>query len=197
MESAIFGLIGVALGALLTIAREWWFQKRKNRKDAEYLSIQVSCELERYVARCAEVVADDGLYRGQPDEDGYHKCQVVAPTFNPMSFNVEWKSLPVNLMYEILDFPYQGELANRTISSAFEHLADPPDYWQGFEERQFQYATLGITASQLATKLRNHVNLPARHIGDWHCVDYMEEKKLAIESERAERARRHSIPAIL
>ena len=40
MESAIFGLVGVALGALLTVAREWWFQSRKTRKDAGYLAIE-------------------------------------------------------------------------------------------------------------------------------------------------------------
>jgi hypothetical protein len=44
------------IGGLLTVAKEWWFQNRKSRKDSEYLSIQVSCDLERYVARCADVV---------------------------------------------------------------------------------------------------------------------------------------------
>ena len=188
MESAIFGLVGVALGALLTVAREWWFQSRKTRKDAEYLSIQVSCELERYMAKCAEVVGDDGLCEGQPDEDGFHSIQVQAPKFDPMPLNVEWKSLPVNLMYEILDFPYKAEIANQAIWATFEYEAGPPDYWEGFEERHLQYATLGLAASQLATKLRKHVALPARSVGDWNPVRYMEEKKSAIESKRAKTA---------
>lgn len=166
MESAIFGLVGVVLGALLTVAREWWLQSRKTRKDAEYLSIQVSCELERYVARCAEVVGDNGLCEGQPDEHGCHAIQVEQPKFDPMSLNVEWKSLPAKLMYEILDFPYKNEIANQSIHMKFEYVASPPDYWEGFEERQFQYATLGIAASQLVTKLRKHVDLPARTLGD-------------------------------
>jgi len=188
MESAIFGLVGVFLGAVLTVAREWWFQSRKTRKDAEYLSIQVSCELERYVAMCAEVVGDDGLCDGLPDEDGCHSIQVQAPEFDPMSLNVEWKSLPANLMYEILDFPYKTEVANQAIAAAFEYEAGPPDYWEGFEERQLQYATLGLAASELATKLRSHVDLPARSVGDWNPVRYMKEKKSAIESKRAKRA---------
>lgn len=190
MESAIFGLVGVVLGALLTVVREWWFQSRKTRKDAEYLSIQVSCELERYMSKCAEVVSDDGLCEGQPGKDGCHSIQVQAPKFDPISLNVEWKSLPVNLMYEILDFPYKAEIANQAISAAFEYDAGPPDYLEGFEERHLQYATLGLAASQLATKLRVFVDLPARSVGDSNPVRYMEEKKCAVESERAMRAAR-------
>ena len=67
MESAIFGLVGVVIGGLLTVAKEWWFHNRKNRKDSEYLAIQVSCELEWYVARCSDVVQDDGLCDGRSD----------------------------------------------------------------------------------------------------------------------------------
>lgn len=187
MESAIFGLIGVALGALLTVVREWWFQNRKNRKDAEYLSILVSCELERYVACCAEVVGDDGLFEGQPDKNGYCTIQVEAPKFEPLALAVEWKSLPANLMYEILDFPYKAEVANRSVSGAFEYSATPPDFEEGFEERQFQYAILGIVASQLVSKLRNYAGFPARSIGEWDPVRYMEEQKAAIEMRRSER----------
>jgi hypothetical protein len=195
MESAIFGLIGVALGALLTIAREWWFQSRKNRKDAEYLSVLVSCELERYVTRCAEVVGDDGLSEGRPDEHGYCTIQVEAPKFEPLAFGVEWKSLPASLMYEILDFPYKAEVARRAVSAAFEYAA-PPDFEEGFEERQLQYATLGIAASQLVARLRNYAGLPTRSIGEWDPVLYMEEQKAAIEVQRAERASRYSVPTI-
>jgi hypothetical protein len=101
MESAIFGLLGVALGALLTVAKEWWFQRSRNRKDAEYLSIQVSCALEKYVAHCANVVSDDGLSYGQPNKDGYRETQVLPPKFEPESLMVEWMSLPANLMCEL------------------------------------------------------------------------------------------------
>ena len=193
MESAIFGLVGVVLGTLLTVAKEWWFQSSKNRKDAEYLSIQVSCALEQYVARCAKVVADDGLCYGQPDKDGYSSIQVSSPTFEPESLKVEWKSLPGNLMYEVLDFPYKAEVASQSVDSAFEYAATPPDFDEGFEERHFQYATLGIAASTLAEKLRQHVGLPARSAGDWDPVSYMKDQKSAIELGRKERAKSHSL----
>lgn len=190
MESAIFGLVGVALGALLTVAREWWFQSRKNKKDAEYLSILVSCELERYAAHCAEVVGDDGLYQGQANENGYSTIQVKTPKFDPQTFSVEWKSLPAHLMYEVLDFPYKTELADSIVSAAFEDAATPPDFSEGFEERQFQYACLGLSALKLAEKLRRYVGLPPREPGEWDPAEYMQRHKAEIESLRHERARR-------
>lgn len=191
MESAIFGLVGVALGALLTVAREWWFQARKNKKDAEYLAILVSCELERYAARCAEVVGDDGLCEGRPAENGYLYSQVQAPKFEPQMFSVEWKSLPAPLMYEILDFPYKAEVAGQSVSAVFEYVATPPDFSEWFEERQLQYACLGITALKLATKLCAYAGLPAR-VGDKNPADYLEQHKADIESYRKERADRHN-----
>jgi hypothetical protein len=187
MESAIFGLVGVALGALLTVVREWWFQSRKNKKDAEYLSILVSCELERYAARCAEVVGDDGLCQGQPDENGYSSIQVEAPKFETHTFSVEWKSLPAHLMYEVLDFPYKAELAGNSVSAAFEYAATPPDFSEGFEERQLQYACFGLSALKLAAKLRGYVGLAPRDIGEWNPAEYMERHKADIESRRKER----------
>lgn len=187
MESAIFGLVGVTLGALLSVAKEWWFQSRKNKKDAEYLSILLSCELERYSVRCAEVVGDDGLCEGRPNENGYSSIQVEAPKFEPHAFSVEWKSLPAHLMYEILDFPYKAELAGKSVSAAFEYAATPPDFSEGFEERQLQYACLGLAALNLATKLRGYAGLPARDIGEWNPADYMEKNRAHIELLRKER----------
>lgn len=191
MESAIFGLVGVALGALLTVAREWWFQSRKNKKDAEYLSILVSCELERYAARCAEVVGDGGLCEGQPDENGYSSIQVQTPKFEPHAVSVEWKSLPASLMYEVLDFPYKAELAAHSVSAAFEYAATPPDFSEGFEERQLQYACLGLAALELATKLRNHVEIAPRDFGEWNPAEYMERHKADIELRRKESASKY------
>ena len=187
MESAIFGLVGVVLGALLAVAREWWFQNLKNKKDAEYLSILVSCDLERYAARCAEVVGDDGLCEGRPDENGCRSIQVETPKFEPHVFSVEWKSLPAHLMYEILDLPYMAELANKSVLAAFEYEAVPPNFLEGFEERQLQYACLGLSALKLAEKLRSYVGLPQRNVREWNLTEYMEEHRANIESLRKNR----------
>lgn len=41
MELTILETISVALGALLTAAKVWWFQSQKNKKGAEYHSIKL------------------------------------------------------------------------------------------------------------------------------------------------------------
>lgn len=180
MESAIFGLLGVVVGAILTVAKEWWFQRRRDQKDAEYLAVLVVFHLERFANGCAAVVGDDGL----PDKDGFNTTQVLTPKFDTELLKVEWRSLPATLMYEILDLPYREEMANHRVDDAFEFAATPPDFGEGFEERQYQYASLGIDASLLAGKLRKHAGLPFRRKGEWNPVDFMEEQKAKIQSRR-------------
>lgn len=187
MQSAIFGLLGVVLGAGLTFLREWWLQRQNDQKEVRFLLTKVACELEKYINQCAEVVSDDGLYQGQADKEGCRVMQVIPPTFDPMSFGVEWRLLPTDLMYEVLDFPYKAEIASKTVSAVSEE-SFPPDYGEAFEERQFQYAVLGISASQLAAKLRKHAGLPERSHKDWDPVSYMKKQKLAIESNRTNRS---------
>jgi hypothetical protein len=174
----------VLLGAVLTVAREWWFQRRREKKDAEFLAVQVLGQLDRYVAGCANVVFDDGLSEGQRDENGYRRTQVSPPKFEPETLKVEWKALPLKLMYEILDLPYRAEVASHSVSAAFEYAATPPDFEEGFDERQFQYALLGLDAARLAAQLRVHAGLPTRSGSNWDPVANMEERKAKIEQER-------------
>ncbi|HCI13960.1 MAG: hypothetical protein A2063_01215 [Gallionellales bacterium GWA2_60_142] len=181
--------MGVALGFLLSTLKDWWVQRRKNKKDVEYLSIQIICMLDRYVAGCAAVVSDDGLCRGQPDKDGCSCIQVSTPTFEPEAVKVEWKSLPTKLMYEILMFSNKIEVADNRISAAFEE-DHPPDYDEGFGERRYQYAILGIEAAALAEKLRNYAKLPklqVKHPDEWDAVRYMQDEKRKFDAWEEQR----------
>lgn len=180
MESAIFGLIGVALGGLLPLAREWWFQRRQEAKDAGFLVILVARQLDLYVSNCASVVADDG----EPNMGNYYQPTTSTPAFKLELLEVEWKSLPVGLMYEIFDFRFWAEQAEKKSSNAFEH-ASPPDFEEGFEERQYQYAILGIRAHELANRLRAHIGLPPRqYVGNWDPIYFMQGEKSKIEKLR-------------
>jgi hypothetical protein len=185
MESAIFGLIGVVVGALLTGLRELWFQRRKDAKEREFLAIQVSGHLERYVSSCADVVADDGLYMGAPNEHGEHEAQALIPTFEPELLKVEWKSLSATMMYEILDLPVRAEEANAYVTGMGEH-ATPPDYSEWFEERQYQYAMLGLAAADLAARLRSIAGLPPRPArpSGWDPVQFMANRRSEIDQRR-------------
>ena len=188
MASAIFGLIGVLLGSLLAGAKEWFFLRRNNARDAAFLAVQVVGQLDRYVLACSAVVADEGLNQGQPDKNGYRYAQVETPVFEPDALKVEWRAIPVKLMYEVLDLPYKAVVALHTIEAASEN-ANPPDFDDFFEERQLQFAGLGLLAAELADELRRHAKLPSRSVADWDPVDFMRRKQRSIESLRAERGR--------
>jgi hypothetical protein len=189
MEAAIFGLVGVALGAvltaLLTMAKEWCFQSKKTQKDAEYLAIQVSCALDRYVADCAAVVGDKGIGDWYNDDCEF---QVNTPVFETDSFDVEWKALPGKLMYEVLHFPYRAKLVDGHLADVF-HFAAPPDWDDCLEERQYQYAKLGIAASGLVEKLRDYAGLTIRSSDDeWDPVAFMKDEMTTIETRRKKQA---------
>ncbi len=194
MDKTAYVLIGVVLGVLLNAIKEWWFQKGKNKKDLEYLAIRISCILDTFVNGCADVVADDGLCCGQPDQDGCRSIQTETPNFDPLSAEVEWKALPAKLMYEVLSLPNQIEAANHKISRTFEYAASPPDYEEGFEERQLQYAALGLKAYGLASELRSIGKLPpqvAQIPEEWNPVQFMKESVDKIEKLQEERNARH------
>lgn len=193
MMTAIFGLIGVVVGALLTLAREWWFHRQTNQKEREYLAVVASCALDAYARKCATVVADDGLYHGQTDQDGYHRIQTDTPKFEPEKLAVEWKSLPARLMYQILDFPNQADRAKSRVDDAFEHSATPPDFAEGFEERMSEYAKLGLAAANLADQLRTLVGLEAPAMPSWNPIGYMKEELAKINARREEHERQYAL----
>ncbi len=192
--SALSGLVGVALGSGLTQMREHLSQRKREKKDAAYLVVLVAGALDRFSAECVRVVGDDGLCQGQPDEHGYRTVQVEAPTFQAELFAVDWKSLPAPLMYAILDLPYRIEMACERIRNAGEYEAMPPDFEEFFEQRQFEYATLGLEAAALAAELRRHAGFPERPTGPWDPLAYMEEERSKIEAARKERASRPATP---
>ena len=189
LTPAFFGLLGVSLGTGLATLKEWWFNRRSDTRDATYLAVQVVGQLDRFVFACSEVVTDDGLCRGQRDEHGYRCAQVKPPKFSPESLNVEWRSIPADLMYEILDLPYKAEVAMHIIEGASEN-ADPPDFDDFFEERQLQYANLGLLAAATAGRLRKHAVLPERSVAHWDPIAWMSERKTKIEAIRKASAKK-------
>ena len=188
--SAASGLVGVTLGAGLTHWREFLTRRTKERKDAAYLAVLVAGLLERFSAGCLRVVHDEGLSEGHGNEHGYRIAQVSTPTFDPEALKVEWKSLPSDWMYAILDLPYRVEVANNVIDQSSEYAAMPPDFEEFFEQRQYQYATLGVDAVRLAARLRKHAGLPEREAEEWDPVASMETEKSRIQTYWIEKAQR-------
>lgn len=185
LTSAISGLVGGIMGSLITTGKEILFRKAKTDNNAKYLIIRVVCELDRYTNSCAQVVGDTGVGYEMPDEDGGRTPQVPAPKLDLGFFDVDWKCLPIELLYEVLNFPQKDENARQIVNNIFDfadHHAEYAD--EAFEERQFQYAGLGIEASQLATKLREQLKLPERNVTEWNSITYMRDHFDKIERKK-------------
>ncbi|WP_445365669.1 hypothetical protein ACJJJB_02465 [Microbulbifer sp. ANSA001] len=188
-EKIVIGLFGVVLGFLLNFVKDIFTAHQDRKKEAEYLAIRIICIFESFMDGCAAVVGDNGLYHGQPDKDGFHRVQVKTPELDIELEDVNWKSFPPKLMYEILYFPSLVKEADRDISSTFEHVACPPEFFEGFEERQFQYSTLGLKAAEITKKLRKQYNIPKNQMSSWDIVEYMVDKKNKLEKLRIDRNR--------
>ena len=116
----------------------------ERRKHGQYLAARVVCALDPLVEKCLNVTADNG----EPDD-------------------VDWKNIPHDLMYRILSIQNQIDYSERVISSVFE-IDLPPNYNQGFRERQFQYAKIGTLALDIATDLRKTFGLPFPDYDTWN-----------------------------
>lgn len=188
--SALSGLGGVWLGGALTSRREGRRERDEAAKERAYLAVLVTAHLQRFVDGCVSVLDDDGTSYGQPaGEDGHHEPTVETPSFEPLKFAVNWKSLPPQLMDDIVSLPYHIESLNRHIASVGE-FDDPPDFSDYFFVRQHGYAMLGIKVSALAHRLRQHAGLdvaPVIH-GDWSRDAHLEKRKLQLESRRNQRS---------
>lgn len=179
MTESLIGLAGVIIGILMAAAKDIWVERRSRWKNAEYLAIRIVCMLDRFVEGCAGVVGDDGLSL----PNGERVIQVSEPKFEIQSLDVDWKSIPADLMYEILSFPTMISSATHRASEAYK-IADPPEYAEAFEERQYQYASLGLKASQISVKLHNKYHLPTFEHEDWDLIEYLREKQDRIKKMR-------------
>jgi len=158
--SAASGLGGVWLGGYLTSKREAQKEHTRAKAEATYLAILVGAHLDRFIDSCISLAFDDGTFEGQPaGDDGIsHAPTESAPTFEPLSLGVEWKSLPPELMYGILNLPYKVEQLVSSLEPIAEY--DFPDYTEFFWERQIRFAELGLDVCNLNFQLKTHATLP-------------------------------------
>ncbi|TXL17451.1 hypothetical protein BMR04_05810, partial [Methylococcaceae bacterium HT3] len=106
--------------------------------------------------------------------------QVKNPEFKPRSIDVEWESISPKIMYKILVLPIKIKQAIKLIDSTIE-IASPPDYEEIFEERQYQYALLGIEALDIVSSLCECSDIPQKEIFEWNSPR-LNETKEKIES---------------
>ena len=192
--SAVSGLAGVGAGAFLSYLKDRRVEKIKDARDSSYLAVLVVSHLDRFANGCVYVAFDDGTAYGRPaGENGVHKATVKPPKFSPWDLQVEWKVLPRDLMYDILQIPHRQEHLENALDGRFE-FDDPPDYADYFWSRRREYAELVLHVSRVAKQLRKFAEMPiqAGNPGDWNCEVAMREVIDNVDRERAAYERRQA-----
>lgn len=129
-------------------------------KNAAYLTAQIAPVLRAYAAACELVSMDEGEIDQTPGKyTGITEVTVNAPTFVVSGIEVEWKSLPHDLMADVLTFYEKDDAVTQRLQS--RAYSDPPEYPDFFNDRMRFYAQLGLDALRLADRLHEHAKLTA------------------------------------
>ncbi|WP_085339602.1 hypothetical protein [Aquidulcibacter paucihalophilus] len=173
MSEAVFGLIGVILGSLLTASKDVVTFLLQRREVGRVHAVGIITVLDAYADQCSSIVSDDGTAYGRPagmtaEGEEYPDPQEALPEPPIYPDDVDWRSIKFDLMYRALALQNTARDTNSYIQSCSEH-ASPPGYDELFAARQEGYARLGLEAVQLASALREQHRLPApgKPFWDW------------------------------
>jgi hypothetical protein len=191
MTEALFGFIGVIVGAFVP-----WFQStleggRARRRDAQYLAIRLVCVLDKFLEDCAAAAAD----KGEEDQDGLTRAKVDSPDVPEFPADVDWRSIDPALMYSLLSFQNEVKAAEQAVSATWE-WADPPDFSDFFESRTEKYGECGVRAAKLSQTLRSIYKIPPNKYPEWWNPFDVIQKELKALIER-QRRREESNAALL
>ena len=151
----LFSLVGVIVGACLTLIMEIYKDKRNRKRDTNYLVVRVICTFDQFFDGCASVVFDNCV-----DSCGESGITVSLPKLDLDSLDVNWSSIELTEMCEIFSFPSLVKTADETLKNTGEHAFDFDEY---FQERQYQYSIIALKVDSLTTKLRKAYKMPPKN----------------------------------
>lgn len=145
--------------------------EEKRQTDLRFISVEIIFMLEEFAQRCADVSQD----YGEPDRDGYHIAVFPSPDISFTGVKGDWKSLPPQLMYAVLELPVLRQDAVLRIGNETTHMSHPPEDRPSKEVRQKHFALLGYRACVLACRLRLLSGFPASELasGEWSAMPVM------------------------
>lgn len=202
--SAFSGLLGIIGGGFINHQSALYRERQKHLQDVElreetrqqelaFIGIELTCLLEGFAVRCANVSQDSGEYH-----EGIREFEPTRkePILDLSIIKGNWKVVPTNLMYDIRSLPLKQSEAISRFSNAW----DPDDHpfqvaW--FTERRLEYAQLGLSAARYSEALRLVCALPTSRLDSerflpvpvmLRVIEDIEEKKREWASQRAQNA---------
>lgn len=146
---------GVYLTHYLTRWREERAAAAKQASERHFIATELVFLLEQFAEGGAQVATD----QGEPDQQGEYSPAVKPPELTVLDVSGDWRTLPPLIMYRIRELPILQSEARRNIAAAAEH-SWAPYHKEGFQERQYQYACLGLKVLILSRHLRKLTGLP-------------------------------------
>lgn len=179
--TAFIGVVGIVAGASMVWLKEWFTSRWHQKKQARYLAVRMVCILDDFVDGCVEVVKDKGVYTRDQNGQETLGLGVKEPDLPTFPETLDWRSIDHKLAYRILSLPISVKAAGDATSFAFSEIAGPPDYEEGFEMRQEQFAKLGLKVTSIARDLRRKYDIPENEERYWDPDRVFQEKLNEIE----------------
>ena len=155
--TALVTTVGTWIVTRYSLSQDRATRQEELDRNATYLAVRVSNVIDPFVMACIDVVNDSGRLNQEGVVEPEH------PTPRPdLPQDVEWKSIDPHLMDRILSLPNEISASEKSIAFVGDELSGPPDYDEWFEERQYEWAKLGLVALDLARDLRDRYKLPQR-----------------------------------
>ncbi|UOV08543.1 hypothetical protein MUU77_17335 [Pseudoxanthomonas sp. F37] len=127
---------------------------------------------------------------GEPDEEGRLCCVASAPTFNPLSLDVNWRTISVKLLDRIFAIPSAQRIVNERLGWEAEN-----DFEYPVLSRQIEYGKLALKALDIARDLRRAADLPPDPDGAIDLMSSMKAFVPTLEAKQAEIERRNQSPS--
>ncbi|EKF17858.1 hypothetical protein [Nitratireductor pacificus] len=135
---------GVFIGGAKDIALDWW----KRRRLVKYQAMLIATTLEQFISDCIDLIYDPTF----EDEEGVVHGTVPNPSI-VWSPEIDWPSIPSDLMYRCLLLPAQAKSAAESADFIAEQVSGPPDYSEYFEELELRFSDVGLRAFHILKRL--------------------------------------------
>lgn len=156
--AAIVGLVGVVVGAFLTIRAQNTMFERQREYERSYAGPMLICRLETFIADCNAVALD----LGEENNQGMRNTVATWPKLSFNDLDIDFKSIPADLLYRVLSLPNKLANAAQVVADVWDYDFDPPDFPSYFAARRKLGAQLSMEARVLCIELKKLCQLPHR-----------------------------------